>query len=232
MVNIARKYVLLLLYLLAIPVIARAIPLKPSKPPLHNHNRNNSARLLPRTNALLRDVTYYNKPSEDGTVSYQLLATRYKRWQNLARSDPQGFIQMVSKYSSVQLTPESIAYINNLQSMSELTLQDGLQQSALAMVLDEGPKGLFDHLNSQGQDPQARIASYGSYSWYGENLIAGHYNALDGIVVLINDVGVNDRGHRINIYSPKFDSVGIACGPHTTYGIMCAFEFAADFVPK
>ncbi|TPX33676.1 hypothetical protein SeMB42_g03318 [Synchytrium endobioticum] len=179
-----------------------------------------------RQNAPLLEYSYYNKPGE---ATYELLGTRYKRWQNLARTNPQGFMQYVSMYATIQFTSEALAFMLKLQPLRELVLTDGLQQSALALVMDEGSTGTFGHDDSKGRSANKRIASYApTASIYGENLIAGPYTALDGLVALINDEGIDDRGHRLNIFHEHFDSVGIACGPHAVYTVICAFEFAAD----
>ena len=42
-----------------------------------------------------------------------------------------------------------------------LTLSDGLQESALNLVLDEGAVGIFGHDDSKGRSASKRIASYG-----------------------------------------------------------------------
>lgn len=40
------------------------------------------------------------------------------------------------------------------------------------------------------------------------------------------DDGIKSRGHRKNVFSPKFDHVGIAFGYHKTFEYMCVLDYS------
>ncbi|TPX47432.1 hypothetical protein SeMB42_g03322 [Synchytrium endobioticum] len=176
---------------------------------------------LQRRQALPKCESAIAPPAASGGFTFEKLGTEYKTWQNLARTDPQGFIKSVAAGGKIPLSGEALAFMQKQAPLGALVLKDGLQQCALAIVLDEGPAGLFGHTDSKGRDITARMGRF-------ENLIAGNYTALDGIVTLINDEGIGGRGHRLNIFRAEFRTVGIACGPHSKYDAMCAFDFSSD----
>jgi len=58
--------------------------------------------------------------------------------------------------------------------------------------------------------------------WYGSECADARAIVLD----LVVDDGVPSRGHRKGIFNPVYDTVGVAYGPHSTFGRMAALEFA------
>jgi uncharacterized protein YkwD len=60
----------------------------------------------------------------------------------------------------------------------------------------------------------------------GENIDYGA-TGLQVVIDLIVDDGVPSRGHRRNVLDPAFRAVGIAVGPHRTYGTMCVIDFTS-----
>jgi hypothetical protein len=51
------------------------------------------------------------------------------------------------------------------------------------------------------------------------------------VLDLIVDDGVASRGHRLGVYNETYDVVGVAYGPHSTFGMMAAMEFAKGWQP-
>jgi len=46
------------------------------------------------------------------------------------------------------------------------------------------------------------------------------------------DDGVASRGHRNNLFNPKFKVVGIACSNHKGYDYCCVLDYAGGMTVK
>ena len=84
--KLTRTVLLSILYMLlecSFTMLNAAVTSRNSDKRLTQHYSHTLQR---RQNSTLLDLSYYNKP---GKLTFELLCTRYKRWQNLARSNPQ-----------------------------------------------------------------------------------------------------------------------------------------------
>ena len=63
------------------------------------------------------------------------------------------------------------------------------------------------------------------YNEVGENIYYGPYTPLEIVIQLLIDEGIEDLGHRKNLLSPKFNSIGVAIKPHKTYEYNCVMGF-------
>ena len=63
------------------------------------------------------------------------------------------------------------------------------------------------------------------YYHVGENCSYGYDQAIDIVLTLMIDEGIKDVGHRKNILSEDFNSVGVAIRPHKNYRINCVIDF-------
>ncbi len=63
------------------------------------------------------------------------------------------------------------------------------------------------------------------YTEVGENIYYGPYTPLEIVIQLLIDDGIEDLGHRKNLLSPKFNSIGVAIKPHKTYEYNCVMGF-------
>jgi uncharacterized protein YkwD len=109
-----------------------------------------------------------------------------------------------------------------------LSPREGLSAAAADHVRDQGPRGAIGHDGSDGSDPGARIRRHETAraSAWGENIGYGYADARRIVVALLVDDGVAGRGHRENIMNGRFDSIGVAVGPHKGYRSMCVMDFA------
>jgi uncharacterized protein YkwD len=170
---------------------------------------------------------------------------------NLARQKPQEFAKYVEDHQrrykddntytvsggismttqeGVKAVDEAIAFLKKLKPVGALEMSVGLSLAARDHVDDLGPKGQVGHNGTDGSDSGKRIKRYGEWeTTMGENISFGHDDARMIVIQLIVDDGVPLRGHRTNIFQPKYKTVGIACGNHNTYRHMCVMDFAGGF---
>ncbi len=92
-----------------------------------------------------------------------------------------------------------------LAGKKALAWDDKVAAIARAHSKDMGQSGFFDHVNLEGLTPFDRLKADGiSYSAAGENIAAGHINA-----VFAHAEWMNSEGHRQNILSDKYDKLGV-----------------------
>ena len=65
------------------------------------------------------------------------------------------------------------------------------------------------------------------YNHVGENCSYGYERAIDIVISLLIDKGIKNLGHRNNILSPDFNSIGVAIRPHKTYRVNCVMDFGS-----
>lgn len=110
------------------------------------------------------------------------------------------------------LDEEELAFLGLI---NQYRVQNGLRQLQLSIALtqaadwmsnDMASKNYFDHTDSQGRDPFARIGQFGySYSGYsGENIAAGNASASNTFTQWRNSAG-----HNANMLSSSYKVIGI-----------------------
>lgn len=109
---------------------------------------------------------------------------------------------------------------------------EGLYKVAKAHVDTQGKTSLTGHDRTDGKTWSAVISSAGTYSNAGENISYGVNTARGIVIQLLVDDGVSSLGHRKNMLSTTFDSVGIAYGEHKGYRYMCVMDFAKNWKDK
>jgi uncharacterized protein YkwD len=130
---------------------------------------------------------------------------------------------------------EAIAFIERQQPIPPLRHSGAHALAARDLAASQGPKGLIGHTGPDGSSPQDRIKRHGGdLKISGEVIYYGgkaQSDAADVVRSLIIDDGVADRGHRRNIFDPRFLSAGVGCGPHRQYGGMCVVNMGPDLKP-
>lgn len=128
---------------------------------------------------------------------------------------------------------ETIAYLEDAQPVAELFPSRGLSLSAADHVRDQSRKGSLGHVGSDGSQPWERMNRHGSWQAVAaENISYGDNDARGVVIQLLVDDGTPGRGHRLTIFNPDYQYVGIACGPHAQFGMMCVMDFAGDYAER
>lgn len=203
-------------------------------------------RFKKRPDSQPRELTGELLPSDARTPDAESIARLVFEETNLARTDPASYARLLEAqlpcYRGRQLllpgrTPilttegrravdEAIRYLLAARPVKALRWSPDLSLAALDHVGDQGPRGAIGHNGSKGSTPKTRLKRRGvEYSMLAENISYGHRVARDIVLALIVDDGVADRGHRQNLFLASIDTMGVACGPHRTYGWMCVQDF-------
>ena len=133
----------------------------------------------------------------------------------------------------VSAVNEAIRFLRTAKPLPSLQLSWGMHLAARDHVQDQASTGVVGHRGSEGSSPADRLNRYGTWQKImGENISYGENEARNIVMGFIIDDGVQDRGHRKNIFKPDFHIVGVACGPHAVYKKMCVMVFAGGYREK
>jgi uncharacterized protein YkwD len=125
---------------------------------------------------------------------------------------------------------EAISALQSTHRMGALSISKSLARAARDHVTNQGPSGQVGHNDTDGRNPSARVGRYTpGRSSLAENISYGRWTAEDLVLYELVDEEVRDRGHRKNLLNRDFHNIGVACGKHARYGIMCVLDFATEF---
>lgn len=128
---------------------------------------------------------------------------------------------------------EAIRVLRQTPPMSPLRLSAPMSEAAEDHVRDQAPRGLMNHRGTDGSMAWDRVSRYGEWKKkISENMTFGPMTAHDVVSALLIDDGIADRGHRKNVLDPEVRLVGVACGTHKSYRVMCDMVQAGGFVDK
>lgn len=106
------------------------------------------------------------------------------------------------------------------RGLSALTLNDKARAVARTYSTDMFARGFFSHINNEGKNPFDRMKAGGvKYGSAGENL------ALAPTLQMAHTGLMNSPGHRANILSPNYRTVGIGIVDGGPYGLMITQDF-------
>lgn len=173
---------------------------------------------------------------------------------NFARSNPQGYaagLERELQYyqgtlfrrpgdeSALQTREgaaavrEAIRVLRQTRPLTPLRISEGMTLGARDHVKDQAPRGLMNHRGTDGTQAWDRVSRYGDWqAKISENMTFGPASPHDVVAALLIDDGISDRGHRKNILDPDVKVVGISCGPHKSYRVMCDMVHAGGFVDR
>lgn len=134
----------------------------------------------------------------------------------------------ISVVEGIAALEEAIAYLENVEPVSSLIPNEQLSLSARDHVNDSGSKGLTGHYGSDGSSPVTRIQRYKKDAKLaGENIDYGWVDPREVVISLFVDDGIYNRGHRKNLFQKDFIYIGVACGFHRDYPLVCVQNFGA-----
>ena len=170
---------------------------------------------------------------------------------NRARTDPVGYARnleaMLPWFQGRHLRPpgsnlvietqegpsavrEGIRVLRGMRPVPAVTVSRGMSAGARDHVRDQGRSGATGHDGRDGSRAAARVNRYGAWQrGLSENIAYGPPTAREVIVGLLVDDGVPDRGHRTNMFDPMVRIVGISCGRHPRFEVMCVIVHAHDY---
>lgn len=160
---------------------------------------------------------------------------------NLARVNGKKFLELVAKpyvADSKNGYDENDTYVKSLYTDLEALSDDlpmlspdkDLCRAAAAHAEDMIANNIFQHDSSDGTNCFTRIKKYYEGSTYGENLAARtNGTALQLVMDLLIDKGVEGVGHRKNILNKNYRAMGVSVkSGHPTYGTVCVQDFGGS----
>lgn len=143
---------------------------------------------------------------------------------------PHGLLETREGAAAVR---EAIRALRATEPIGPLRRSSGMSAGAKDLARDQGITGATGHDGSDGSTASDRVNRYGR--WDGrlsENVSYSAYatvTARDVVVQLLVDDGVRNRGHRVNILDPAMQVVGVACGAHPRYAVVCVMDHARAY---
>ncbi len=162
---------------------------------------------------------------------------------NLVRAYPDKFAKsFVDYYYNVYLkgdfNKESIYYkslyedLKKAKSTGALYPSKKLSDAALFHAKDSWKNFLIGHVSSDGTGMFERIDRYADGDMFGENCYYGLGDPFIIVLALLIDEGVPDFGHRYNMLSKDWKSIGISIFDYNpNYGEICVQDFS-DIIEK
>lgn len=128
---------------------------------------------------------------------------------------------------------EAIQYLKKQAPVPILKRHKGLDAAANDHAIEQAGTGATGHEGQDGGHAWDRTERYGTWSGeIGENIAYGNNDARGFILQWLVDDGVSNRGHRIALFEPSWNVVGVATGMHPKYQKMCVMVFTTHFEPK
>ncbi|SRR6266404_277685 len=157
---------------------------------------------------------------------------------NLARENPKLYATFVAESRPFHMiergraVDEAVRFLQKTRPLQPLTLSSGMSRAA-ADHCAEQVEGQLGHDGGDRSSPGDRINRYGSWSTtWGENISYSRKTTREVVLALIIDDGVRSRGHRKNIFNPKFNYAGAAFGLHARYRTVCTIDFAGGYAER
>jgi uncharacterized protein YkwD len=193
---------------------------------------------IPTAAAILFTLASTVFAREKAANSEQVSATALLHELNLARENPGLYATYVAEARPFfmkehgRAVDEAVHFLKKARPLPALTFSSGMSRAAADHCAEQAG-GQFGHEGDGRSHGGDRISRYGSWSTtWGENISYSRKSAREVVVALLIDDGVRDRGHRKNIFNPKFNYAGAAFGPHARYRTVCTIDFAGGYAER
>mmetsp|Transcript_38478 Transcript_38478/g.39907 ORF Transcript_38478/g.39907 Transcript_38478/m.39907 type:complete len:275 (-) Transcript_38478:122-946(-) len=133
----------------------------------------------------------------------------------------------------VSAVEECIEVLKTTEPMPEFKRSPFLDQACKDHATDIGSRGLVNHDGSDGSNVSDRIERYAE--WEGtcaENIDFGSKEAINCLIDLLIDDGVEKRGHRKNLMNPAINYIGVASHAHKEYEICVVIDLVSNIRDK
>jgi uncharacterized protein YkwD len=178
------------------------------------------------------------KPNAFAQDTDRLSADTVLREINLARENPRLYAAFVQESRPSHMiehgraVDEAVRFLTKTRPLGPLKLSPGMCRAAADHCAEQAG-GQMGHSGNGRTSPGDRLNRYGSWlAAYGENISYGRKTSREVVVALIVDDGTRSRGHRKNIFNPKFTIAGVATGPHARLGTICTTDFAGAYAER
>ena len=190
------------------------------------------ARSTPAELAVVREINKIRRFPKEYAKYLRALGTRFEG--TLWRLQDTKGRQPIRTREGRDAVMEAVAFLENVEPVMELIKYDEtLHRAALDHVRDQGPTGQTGHDGTDGSRPRDRIKRYAGINELSSEVINyGDETPRMTVIQLVIDDGVPDRGHRHNLFNPRFRVAGAAIGFHKTYGTMVVVDLADALTPR
>ena len=178
------------------------------------------------------------KEDSPATEQAEISSSAVVRELNLARENPRLYATFAAESRPFHMiehgraVDEAVRFLAKARPLPPLTLSAGMCRAAADHCVEQ-VAGQLGHDGNDRSSPGERISRYGSWSsTWGENISYSQKTARGVVLALIIDDGVRSRGHRKNIFNPKFNYAGAASGPHARYRTVCTIDFAGGYAER
>jgi len=153
---------------------------------------------------------------------------------NAARTSPKEYADFLKTLSERpqwnQGLDEAIHFVEKKEPLPPLKVSKGLSLAAHALVRDHGPDGLTGHISKDGKSIHDRMIIYGQPEGKtGEYLGYGYTEGAALVTKMVIDEGSSGKEQEAYVFNNNFLVVGVACGPHKSYRVMCVIDFAGSY---
>ena len=154
---------------------------------------------------------------------------------NLARLNGAKFLETYADDYLSGTSKYEASLRKELKTISNLPMlqpEANLCKSAKYHAEDMGKNGRTGHSSTNGQGFADRLYSYYDGGAIAENCSYGHKHALDIVMQLLIDQGVESLGHRRNILNRSYTAIGVCITTHTQYKYNCVQDFGDKVITK